>query len=111
MAFSPLAAGVLVEAGGFEGSPGEQMGESVEEQQIGFEPADFIGDVGTFPALAFDDLAASAIGDGGRVAFRAAANVDADNAAIDAARAGVIASAIGAGFPGHERRVLEAAQT
>jgi hypothetical protein len=64
--------------------------------------ADFLGDRGAFAAVTFGELSAGAVGDGGVVAFGAAADVDADDPAVDAAGAGVIASAIGSGFPGHE---------
>jgi hypothetical protein len=105
-AFPPLAAGMLVEAGGFEFGPGDCMREGVEQQQIGFELADFAGDdgtfVGKFPALALEELAAGEVDDAGRVACGAAADVDAHDPAVDAVSAGVIAEAIGAGFPGHE---------
>jgi hypothetical protein len=70
--------------------------------------ANFVGNdgafVGTFPALALEELAAGKVDDAGRVAFGAAADVDADDPAIEAVGAGVIAEAIGAGFPGHEGR-------
>jgi len=96
---------VLVEAGSFEGGPGERSGEGIEEQQVGFEVAnsvDFVGGEGTFPAFALDELPDGAVPDGGGVAFGAAADVDADDPAVDPMGAGVIAAAIGAGFPGHD---------
>jgi hypothetical protein len=68
--------------------------------------ANFVGDdgtfVGTFPALALEELAAGEVDDAGRVAFGAPADIDADDPAVDPVGAGVIAEAIGAGFPGHE---------
>ena len=111
-AFPPLAAGVLLEAGGFEGGPGDQMGEGVEKQQVIFKSANtvnFVGDDGTFPALALDELAAGAVDDGGGVAFGAAADVDADRPAVYPAGAVVVSFAAGASFPGH-RRFSKAAQ-
>jgi hypothetical protein len=108
-AFPPLAAGVLVEAGGFESIPGNQMGECVEEQQVGFEPANSIGPKSTRLALGVDGPAAAKVRDGGRVAW-GAADVDADHLALHPPGPGVIAKAVGAGFPGHGRRVTEAAQ-
>jgi hypothetical protein len=96
-----LASSVLVEAGGFESGPGEQIGEGVEEQQVGFEPADFVNDLTASASLAVEELAAGPVSDGGSVAFGAAADVNADNAAVDPVGAGVIGAAIGAGFPGH----------
>jgi hypothetical protein len=98
-------------AGGFESSPDELMGKGVEEQQVGFEAADFVGDESTFAAFALDEFAAGAVHDRGGVAFGAAADVHADDPAVDPVRAGVIASAIGAGFPGHEGGFSKAAQT
>jgi hypothetical protein len=78
-----LAAGVLLEAGGFEGGPGERVGKSVEEQQVGFESANFVNDLAASASFALDELAAGPVGDGGSVAFGAAADVYADNAAVD----------------------------
>jgi hypothetical protein len=107
-----LAAGVLVEAGGFEGIPGDQMGECVEEQQVGFEPANFIGPEGAPLAFAVDELATAKVRDGGRVAWgaAAAADVDAHHLALHPPGPGVMAKAVRTGFPGYGRRVSEAAQ-
>jgi hypothetical protein len=96
-----LATGVLVEAGVFEGGVGERDGDGVEEQEVGLEVAGLVGDEGMFASAAIGELADGAVADGGGVAGRSAADVDANDMAVDAAGAGVIASAIGAGFPGH----------
>lgn len=100
--FAPLAAVVLVKASGFESGAGDEIGEFVEEQQIGFELADFVGDKGPFLAFAVEEFSASPIGDGGRVALGPATDVDADDPAIPAPCARVIGAAFSACFPGHE---------
>ncbi len=82
---------MLVEAGGFESVPDELMGQSVEEQQVGFKLANLVGDQSPFAAFALDELSSGPIGNSGRVAFGAAADVDADDPAVDPVRAGVIA--------------------
>ena len=60
-AFPPLAAGVLLEAGGFECIPGYQMGQGIEQQQIGFELADFVDDLAASAAFAGEELPAGAV--------------------------------------------------
>jgi hypothetical protein len=105
-----LAAGVLVVAGGFEGIPGEQGAERVEQEQVGLECAHLIGDDGTLPAVAVEELTAGAVDDGGGVAFGAAANVDAPDAAVDPLGAVVIPATARSLIPGH-RRSSEAAQS
>ena len=110
-AFSPLTAGVLVEASGFEGAAGDEVTEGVEEQQVGFKFADFVGDGSAFLPLALGELPAGAVDDGRGVASPAAADVHADDFSVDPAGAGVIASAIGTGFPGHGGGFSKAAHT
>jgi hypothetical protein len=66
--------------------------------------------VGPLAALGLEELATCEVDDAGGIAFGAAADVDADDPAIDAVGAGVIAEAVGAGFPGHDGRLSEAAQ-
>jgi HAMP domain-containing protein len=110
-AFPPLATGVLVEAGGLESIPDDQVGQSIEKQQVGFEPANFVGPEGAPLAFAFDEFAAAKVRDGGLVAWGAAADVDAHHLALHPPGSGVMATAVRAGFPGHRRWVSEAAQT
>jgi hypothetical protein len=99
-----LAAGVLVEAGGFEGRPRDKFGEGVEEQQVGLEAADLFDDELATAAFGRAELPTGAIADGGGVSPAASADVHADDFSVDPPGAGVIASAIGASFPGHESR-------
>ena len=99
--FPPLAAGVLVIAGRVQCVLGEQGAERIEQEQFGLEGPHFVGDQGALAALAVEQLAAGAVDDGGRVTFSAAADVHADDAAIDAPGARVIAATFFAGFPGH----------
>jgi hypothetical protein len=109
-AFPPLAAGVLLEAGCFESVPGDQVGECVEEQQIGFEFADFVNDLAASHAVASEKLAASPFDLGGRRGVGTGGNVLADDLPVHPAGADEIAEAVGAGFAGHGGGVSEAAQ-
>jgi hypothetical protein len=92
-----------MEAGGLESGTGNELGEGVEEEQVGLELPDFFGDGGAFAAFAFDERAPGLIGRRGRRGFGAGAEVVTLDAPIDAPGAGVITSAI-AGFPGHEKK-------
>ena len=97
---------MLVKTGGFQGGSGDRHGELVEEQQVGFELAHFVGAVGAFGLLlapdAFEQLPAGTIGDGGGIAFGAAADVDAAWPTVDPLGTVVISPATGARLPGHE---------
>jgi hypothetical protein len=93
---------VLVVAIGFEEGTDEGMAQIVEEEQVGLELADVVGAEGAFAAVGVAVEALGPVDDRGRFAFGASADVLADDSAVDAAGTGVIASAIGAGFPGHE---------
>jgi hypothetical protein len=82
-----LAAVVLEVAGGIEHRPDDRMGEFVEDEQVGLELADFVFDF-LFVELALaadavEKLPAGTVGDGGRVAGSAAADEQADDAAVD----------------------------
>jgi hypothetical protein len=103
----PLAAGVLVIAGGMQGGPDDFLGELVENEQVGFKLADFIFDFFlvelALAALALSEGAIGPIGAGGLVTLVAGPDVLADDPAVDAAGAVVISPAVGAGFPGHWR--------
>jgi hypothetical protein len=101
--FAPLAAGVLMVAGGFESGTGNESGEGIEEEQVGLELSDFVGDGGALAALAFDERAAGLVDRRGRVGFGPDAEVFTDDVPVDAPGAGVVTSAM-ASFPGHERR-------
>jgi hypothetical protein len=96
---------VLVIAGGVQGRADDTLGELIEDEQVGFELADFVFDFIDvelpLAALAFDQCAIGPVGSCGLVAFVAAAEVLANDPAVDAAGAVVIAFAVGSGFPGH----------
>lgn len=100
-AFPPLAAGELVIAGGVQDCADDALDELVEDEQVGFELADFVDDVLVSASVAFEQGAAGPVDSGGRVSFVAGADIFADDPAVDLAGAGVIAFAVGSGFPGH----------
>jgi hypothetical protein len=97
---------VLEVAGGVEDGSDNALGKFVEDEQIGLELADFVFDFLfvelALPADGFEEGALGPVDPGGVVAFFAGPDVLADDPAVDPSGAGVIASAIGAGFPGHE---------
>ena len=101
-AFPPLATGVLVEAGGFQGIPGERIDKGIEAQQILVDLADFLDDAAMFAAFQLAELPLGVVEDGERVADDTAAEVNAVDVAVDPHGTGVIAAAVGAFFPGHE---------
>jgi hypothetical protein len=94
---------VLVVAGGFQSAAGDGLGKSVEEQRVGLEAADLVGAEGL--PLAFDpgEGAAAPVALGGHVAAGPAAEVLADDAAVDPPGAGVVRAVLAAAFPGHGR--------
>ena len=62
---------------------------------------ELVDDEGPFAAMAFGKLAAGPVADGRGVALGAAADVDADNAAVNAAGPRVIGPSFSTRFPGH----------
>jgi hypothetical protein len=102
-----LAAGVLVIAGREQCVAGKQGAERIEQEQVCLEGPHLVGDHGAPAAVAVEQLAAGAVDDRGRVTFCAAADVHANDAAIDAPSAREIAATFFARFPGHGGRRLE----
>jgi hypothetical protein len=96
---------MLVIAGGVQNGADDGFGELVEDEQVGFELADFVFEFLfvklALPALACEQCAIGPIGSRGLIAFFAGADVLADDPAFDRAGARVTARVFGEGEPGH----------
>jgi hypothetical protein len=96
-AFPPLAAGVLVVAGGLEGDAGEGVDEGVEDEQFGLELAG-LGD-GLRLLVTIEPL--EHIAGGGDLGPWPGADIGPDDASADATDAVVVTPAVATRFPGH----------
>jgi hypothetical protein len=93
---------VLVEPGGLEGDAGDRLGERVEEQQVGLEPAALVDDEGLPLPLAPEQRAAAPFALGGQLGTPSGAAVLLDDAAAGPAGPVEVGPAI-AEFQGHRQ--------
>jgi hypothetical protein len=92
---------MLMEAGSFESIADQQSDQRIEEQQIGFEPPNFIGYESPLAAFAIEELPASPFNLRGRRRIGAGVDILSDDPVADPPVADEIAAVLGTVVGGH----------